>query len=139
MLYLYAGMLCLEMGWVVTSCIWFARHLPATSFCSLGYRHRSVMVGLIISSNLLLAILLTFTWCAWDKAGSHWYKLVKYQRSVQENQGKLDRYTNKQTCFIFYDALEKDQKNPLRLQEAGGTGKTDEQNSGTQSHNNKQD
>ena len=71
--------------------MWLATYLPSSELCSLSNKHKSVMVGLVVCSMVLVVILIIFTWCAWDKAGKDWLKLKKYQQSAQLNTGRLDR------------------------------------------------
>ena len=85
------GVLCLELACICYSSVWLATFLPSSENCTLPTKHKSVMVGLVISNMLVLAILTIFTWCAWDRAGKDWLKLKKYQENVLQNSGRLDR------------------------------------------------
>ena len=73
------------------SSVWLATYLPSSELCSLSYKHKIVMVGLVICSMVVVVILIIFTWCAWDKAGKDWLKLKKYQHSALLSSGRLDR------------------------------------------------
>ena len=84
-------MLCLELGCVCYSLVWLSTYLPSSSLCSLSSNHKSMMVGLVISTLVGLTIILIFAWCGWDRAGKDWLKLKKYQENIQQSSGRLDR------------------------------------------------
>ena len=85
------GLLSIELAWVCVSLLWLATYFPSSELCTLSYNHKSVVVGLVVCNMVVLAILVIFTWCAWDTAGKDWLKLKKYQQSVQLNSGRLER------------------------------------------------
>ena len=60
------------------------------------------MVGLVISNMVVLAILVIFTWCAWDRAGKDWLKLKNYEQSAQLYSGRIDRQAD-YTVYWYCD------------------------------------
>ena len=85
------GFLSIELVWVCGSFSWLINYFPFSDLCTLQNYHKSVMVGLVISNMVVLAILVIFTWCAWDRAGRDWLKLKNYEQSAQLYSGRMDR------------------------------------------------
>ena len=88
---LCSGFLSIELVWVCGSFYWLINYFPFSDLCTLQNYHKSVMVGLVISNMVVLAILVIFTWCAWDRAGRDWLKLKNYEQSAQLYSGRMDR------------------------------------------------